>query len=157
VGSGNVVFDGPGEDEDFGLEQLTGNPADRYRFRTSPLRNAALQPAFFHNGAFTRIEDAIRHHLDVLQSVRQYDPVAAGVASDLTQRIGPMAQVLECLDPLLAAPLNLSRPEFEDLLHFVRDALLDPRAETHELCGLVPPAVPSGEPTLTFERCRSAH
>ena len=61
-----MIFDGPGEDEDFGLEQVTGDPADRYKFRTSPLRNVALQPAFFHNGAFTRLEDAIRHHLDVL-------------------------------------------------------------------------------------------
>ena len=60
VGQGNVIFDGPNEDEDFGLEQITGNSADRYKFRSSPLRNAALQPAFFHNGAFTRIEDAIR-------------------------------------------------------------------------------------------------
>lgn len=25
---------------------------DRYKFRSSPLRNVALQPAFFHNGAF---------------------------------------------------------------------------------------------------------
>ncbi len=68
VGMGNVIFDGPGQDEDFGLEQLTGDPADRYKFRTSPLRNVALQPAFFHNGAFTRLEDAIRHHLDVFES-----------------------------------------------------------------------------------------
>jgi len=37
-------------------------------FRTSPLRNAALQSAFFHNGCFTRLEDAIRHHLDVFSS-----------------------------------------------------------------------------------------
>jgi cytochrome c peroxidase len=54
VGQGNVIFDGPGQDEDFGLEQITGNPADRYKFRSSPLRNVALQPAFFHDGAFTR-------------------------------------------------------------------------------------------------------
>src|SRR5204863_8185833 len=52
VGKGNVIFDGPGQNEDFGLEQITGNPADRYKFRSSPLRNAVLQPAFFHNGAF---------------------------------------------------------------------------------------------------------
>ena len=38
VGEGNVIFDGPGEDEDFGLEQITGDPADRYKFRTSPLQ-----------------------------------------------------------------------------------------------------------------------
>ena len=30
VGAGNVVFDGPGGDEDFGLEQITGAIADRY-------------------------------------------------------------------------------------------------------------------------------
>jgi len=40
VGRGNVIFDGPNEDEDFGLEQITGNSADRYKFRSSPLRNA---------------------------------------------------------------------------------------------------------------------
>ena len=40
-GQGNVVFDGVGEDEDFGLEQITGNPGDRYMFRTSPIRNVA--------------------------------------------------------------------------------------------------------------------
>jgi cytochrome c peroxidase len=61
----NVIFDGPGADEDFGLEQVTGNPADRYKFRTAPLRNVAVAPAFFHNGAFTRLDDAIRHHLNV--------------------------------------------------------------------------------------------
>ena len=61
---GNVTFDGPAADEDFGLEQVTELAEDRYKFRTSPLRNVALQPAFFHNGAFTRLEDAVRHHLD---------------------------------------------------------------------------------------------
>src|SRR5262249_52026204 len=34
----NSVFDGPGADEDFGLEQISGKKADRYKFRTSPLR-----------------------------------------------------------------------------------------------------------------------
>ena len=68
VDKGNVKFDGPDADEDFGAEQVTGDPADRYAFRTSPLRNVSVQPAFFHNGAFTQIEDAIRHHLDVAAS-----------------------------------------------------------------------------------------
>src|SRR6187397_2511161 len=82
----NAAFDGPGLNEDFGLEQITGNPADRYKFRTSPLRNAALQAAFFHNGAFTRLEDAIRHHLNVFSSARFYNPIAAGLDRDLTYR-----------------------------------------------------------------------
>lgn len=157
VGLGNVIFDGPGEDEDFGLEQITGNPADRYKFRTSPLRNAALQPAFFHNGAFTRIEDAIRHHLNVFDSARNYDAAVAGVNKDLRHRIGPAEPVLARADPLLAAPIPLSAQEFEDLVHFVRDSLLDDRARPSELCTLVPNAVPSGRPLLRFRGCPSPH
>src|SRR2546429_5894219 len=93
VGRGNVIFDGPGQDEDFGLEQITGNPTDRYEFRTSPLRNAALQPAFFHNGSFTRLDDAIRHDLNVFNSARNYNAVSAGVDKDLTYRMGPIEPV----------------------------------------------------------------
>ena len=122
---GNVIFDGRNEDEDFGLEQITGDRADRYKFRTSPLRNAALQPAFFHNGAFTRIEDAIRHHLDVEQSLRQYNAAEAGVAPDLTHRIASSGAMLERLDPLLKDPIRLNDQEFRDLVSFVRDALLE--------------------------------
>src|SRR6186713_1610844 len=102
VGTGNVIFDGPGADEDFGLEQITGDSADRYRFRTSPVRNAALQPAFFHNGAFTRLEDAIRHHLNVFESASTYGAAAAGIDSDLRARLGPIQPVLDRLDPRLA-------------------------------------------------------
>ena len=86
---GNVTFDGPDANEDFGLEQVTGNPDDRYKFRTSPIRNVALQPAFFHNGAFTTLEDAVRHHLDVFASMRGYNPHTAGVAGDLSCCAGP--------------------------------------------------------------------
>jgi cytochrome c peroxidase len=153
VGKGNVIFDGPGRNEDFGLEQLTGDPADRYKFRSSPLRNAALQPAFFHNGAFTRLEDAIRHHLDVARSVRDYDPISAGLDNDLTLPLGPMTPVLARLDPLVATPLELRPDEFRDLVAFVRDGLLDDRARKETLCKLVPPSVPSGFPVLQFERC----
>src|SRR5262249_15666032 len=32
AGFGNVIFAGRGKDEDFGLEEITGNPADRYKF-----------------------------------------------------------------------------------------------------------------------------
>jgi cytochrome c peroxidase len=153
VGLGNMIFDGPGRDEDFGLEQVTGDAADRYKFRTSPLRNAALQPAFFHNGAFTRLEDAIRHHLDVFESARGYDPVSAGVDSDLRNRLGPIEPVLDRIDPLLAAPIDLTAREFNALVAFVRDGLLDDRARKQRLCELVPAHVPSGFPTMRFEDC----
>jgi cytochrome c peroxidase len=153
VGQGNVIFDGPGRDEDFGNEQITGDSADRYKFRTAPLRNLALSPAFFHNGCFTRLEDAIRHHLNVSQSARNYDPVAAGVAADLAQRLGPIEPVLARLDPLLQTPITLTRREFTDLVAFVRYGLLDKRAKPVNLCKLIPTTVPSGLPPLSFEQC----
>jgi cytochrome c peroxidase len=150
---GNVVFDGLRQDEDFGLEQLTGDIADRYKFRTAPLRNLAVSPGFFHNGAFTRLEDAIRHHLDVYQSARTYDPVAAGVPEDLTHRLGPIEPVLLRLDPQLRVPIELTPSEFDDLVSFVRDGLLDERMKPENLCKLVPASVPSGLPVLEFEGC----
>jgi cytochrome c peroxidase len=154
VGAGNMIVDGPGRDEDFGLQQVTGNAGDRYKFRTSPLRNVALQPAFFHNGAFTRLDDAIAHHLDVFESARRYDAVRAGVDRDLAGRLGPIEPVLERIDPLLATPLRLSGREFAALVAFVRDGLLDERARPQSLCELVPAAVPSGFPMMRFDECR---
>jgi cytochrome c peroxidase len=50
------------------------------------------------NGAFSRIDDGIAHHLDVHDSARHYDARAAGVPEDLTHRLGPIEQVLARLD-----------------------------------------------------------
>jgi cytochrome c peroxidase len=148
-----VIFDGPGRDEDFGLEQVTGNAADRYKFRTAPLRNLAVAPAFFHNGAFRRLDAAIRHHLNVFDSARAYSSIAAGVAPDLAQRLGPIEPVLSRVDPLLRAPIELDDSEFADLVTFVRDGLLDWRATPAHLCRLVPRSVPSGSPVMVFQQC----
>lgn len=148
---GNVPFDGPAMNEDFGLEQVTGNSVDRYKFRTSPLRNVAMQPTFFHNGAFTRLEDAIRHHLDVFASARAYDPGAAGVDPDLMAPMGPTEPVLARVDPILGSPIKLTDDEFQQLVEFVRNALLDRRATPEVLKKQIPKSVPSGFPVLTFQ------
>ena len=146
---GNVTFDGPGANEDFGLEQVTGNAADRYQFRTAPLRNAAVMPAFMHNGAFVRLEDAIRHHLDPVTSARNFTPNL--LPADLQGSLGPIEPVLARLDPLLKTPTVLSEAEFADLVKFVRYGLLDPRILPGHLKRLVPNRIPSGSHLLTFE------
>jgi cytochrome c peroxidase len=148
---GNVTFDGPGANEDFGLEQVTGSPADRYAFRTSPLRNLALQPAFFHNGAFTRLEDAVRYHLNAPGSAPGYDPAAAGLDADLRGPRGPSAPVLALIDPQLAAPVNLSNAEFRQLVAFLRTGLQDPKANPHDLRKLIPAKLPSGRHVANFQ------
>ena len=141
---GNVVFDGPGANEDFGLEQVTGNPDDRYLFRTAPLRNAAVMPAFMHNGAFVHLEDAIRHHLDPYTSARHYTP--RELPPDLQGPLGPIEPVLARLDPLLQTPIQLSDEEFSQLVDFVRHGLLDPRILPRHLRPLVPKARAERQP-----------
>ena len=145
----NVAFDGPAGNEDFGLEQVTGNPADRYKFRSSPLRNLALQPTYFHNGAFTSLDVAIRYHLDPKTNGPLYSP--RSLASDLRGPTGPIAPVLARLDPLLANPPRLTEPEIRDLVEFVRYGLLDENASLKRLTRLIPNEVPSGRKTLRFE------
>ena len=145
---GNVTFDGPGANEDFGLEQVTGNPADRYAFRTSPLRNVALQPAFMHNGAFVRLEDAIRYHLNAADGAATFN--TSQLAPDLRGPTGPVQPVLDRLDPRLRTPVNLSGDEFGWLVDFVRNGLLDPSATSQHLRRLIPEKLPSGRPGLIF-------
>jgi cytochrome c peroxidase len=147
----NNQFDGAHADEDFGRADVTGDPADRYRFRTPSLRNVAVEAAFMHDGAFTTLPDAIRHHLDARASLLAYDPAQHRVAPDLARPIGPRAPLLSVLDPRLAMPLVLTPSEFDDLVAFVRDGLLDSRARPERLRHLVPNVVPSGNTTLFFQ------
>ena len=149
--AGNVVFDGAGQNEDFGLEQVTGDSNDRYKFRTSPLRNVSLQPAFFHNGAFARLEDAIRFHLNPGTEASLYDAAAAGVAADLRLALGPIAPVLARIDPAMATPIALSPEEFRQLVDFVRIGLLDPKAKPDNLRKLIPRTLPSGRAIQIFQ------
>jgi cytochrome c peroxidase len=146
----NNTFDGPGANEDFGREDFTANPGDRYAFRTAPLRNISLSPAFMHDGAFTSLRAAVVHHLDVAASARSYDPAAQGVPPDLRQ-VGPIDPILARLDSRVATPRLLDDTQIDDLVAFVRDALLDPRATPDNLRRLVPTSVPSGRPLLRFE------
>jgi cytochrome c peroxidase len=147
----NAIFDGPGLNEDFGLEQITGNPADRYKFRTSPLRNVAVQPTFMHNGAFTHLDDAIRYHLNVMDAAIHYTPASQNLPADLSGPLGPMTPVLVRIDPAISTPIVLTESQFDQLVVFVRNGLLDPRATPEHLKHLVPQTVPSGRPMLLFE------
>src|SRR5262249_54719110 len=127
VGKGDFRFDGPGKNEDYGLENITLDPNDRYKFRTSPLRNLKYHPSFFHDGAFTNHALAIAHHLDVINSARAYTPAQNKVPKDLWKNRPPVDNVLANLDPLVQQPILLSEAEFKALVAFVRDGLYDPK------------------------------
>ena len=150
VGKGNVIFDGPHENEDFGFEQTEGDRALRYTFRTAPLRNLKVSPGFFHNGAFATLQAAIVHHLDPAASLRRYNPAVQLLPADLHE--GPFHGILAAgLDPLLRERGGLTTSEVLDLTEFVRDGLFDPRVLS--FCDRLPHSVPSGLPLQVFEGC----
>jgi cytochrome c peroxidase len=155
VGITNMIYDGPGQNEDFGLEQISGDSNDRYKFRTAPLRNLALSPAFFHNGSFTSLDSAIRFHLDAERNIKHYDAKREGVAADLTKKQGPVKPVIDRLDPILVNGIHLTDDETDDLVEFVKYGLLDDHARKENLCKLVPSTVPSGRRVLEFEACQN--
>jgi cytochrome c peroxidase len=150
VNTSNMIYDGPNEDQDFGAMQISGDAADKYKFRTAPLRNLALSPAFFHNGAFARLEDAIRFHLDPTQS---YNPATAGIDQDLTVRMGPRVPASMLHPTFKDGGIDLSESDLRDVTQFVKTGLLDPRAKKENLCSLIPKSVPSKLKVLTFEAC----
>jgi cytochrome c peroxidase len=103
-----------------------------------------------HDGAFTTLRAAIRHHLDIVSSTRSYNPAVQGLPPDL-RHLGPIEPILARLDPLVATPRLLTDTQLDDLVAFVRDALLDSGAAPENLRRLVPNSVPSGHPPLEFE------
>jgi hypothetical protein len=113
------------------------------------LRNAGLQPAFMHNGAFLRLEDAIRYHLDAVSHAAVYSTDL--LPPDLRGPIDPMEPVLEPLDPLLGVSAELTEAEFDALVDFVRYGLLDPAAHPQRLRRLVPEKLPSGSANFVFQ------
>lgn len=152
----NATFDGPGTDEDYGIEHVTHNADDRYKFRTAPLRNVGARVSYFHNGSFTRIRTAIFHHLRVFESARNYDPQAEKIAKDLN-RLGPIEPVLARVDPILATAIDLTDDELWQLTAFVRDGLLDDRARVENLVLEKPGSVPSRLKPFFYEYPSTRH
>lgn len=145
----NVVYDGPGQNEDFGFEQVTGLTPDRYKFRTSPLRNVGLQPAFFHNGAFTDLKSAIRYHIDPKRQLPTFD--VTKLAADLRNPLAPMGNALSRLEPRLDGKVKLSESELSDLTSFVGEGLTDRNARPKELIRFIPKFLPSGRTPMVFQ------
>jgi cytochrome c peroxidase len=146
----NADFDGPARNEDFGLERVTGDPADRYKFRTTPLRNLVYSPSLMHNGAFVCLEDAIRHHIDPIGSLEAYK--TDHLPSTLQGPMGPFEPMLDRLHTIGRQPdRHLTDEQYRQLTAFVGPGLSDPDAAPDALRYLIPASVPSGLPVHDFD------
>jgi cytochrome c peroxidase len=116
---------GPGTDLfaplDYGRYAVSGQPADRYAFRTPSLRNVAQTGPWLHNGAYDSLEAVIAHHLDPTEALRSYNGrhLPPALPASLQNEAVTRQQILATLSPRLAEPQQLSRREMGQLLAFL--------------------------------------
>jgi cytochrome c peroxidase len=141
--------DGSDGHDDFGREQVSGNPADRYRFRTPTLRNVALTAPYGHDGAYDSLTAVIVHHLYPGLATRYYNRTQVTLPSRPDLDAGDFV-VHD--DPARRAAIvrshelphtRLSLGQLGDIVEFLR-ALTDPTRV--DLRKDTPARVPSGLP-----------
>jgi cytochrome c peroxidase len=71
---GPGVGNGAGGIDDFGRMNVTGDPADRYRFRTTPLRNVELTAPYGHSGSILDLRAFIEHYSESHKKLVEFDP-----------------------------------------------------------------------------------
>lgn len=129
---------------DEGRFRVTGDPDDAYAFRTPSLRNVTLTAPYGHDGAFATLEAVIRHHLDPVASLRNYD-IGQAILPNLphAEDVAVLSSAEE-LDAIAAAndlaPASLEDDEIASLIAFLET--LEDRATRLG----VPESVPSGLP-----------
>lgn len=70
LGRGKGDGDGSG---DFGRFRETADEIDKFAFRTPSLLNVEVTGPWGHSGAYTTLEDIVRHHLQPQDAVNNYD------------------------------------------------------------------------------------
>lgn len=130
---------------DVGRMHVTGDSADAYAFRTPSLRNVVETAPYGHSGAYATLEAVVRHHLNPVDSLNNYDRtqvVLPEFSSANDWRV--MDDATEVAAIASANELDakqLSNKEVADLLAFL--AVLNDPASLEGRLG-VPGTVPSG-------------
>ena len=145
IGPGKKArFESGARDE--GRAEVTGDPADRFAFRTPSLRNVALTGPYGHAGSHATLAGFVADHADPVAALARYD-MAQAVLPDLSVADDEIMANPEEVAALAAAvttpPVTLSEAEITALVAFL-DSLTDPAAVKGRLG--VPTAVPSGLP-----------
>jgi cytochrome c peroxidase len=135
---------GPGMGEeaplDFGRGRETKDPKDRFLFRTPILRNVVRSGPWTHAGAFTSLQDLMRHYINPGVRLKMYEPTGLDPRYQVHVQEQLAAGVLDTLDPIVSGPNPMSSQDVEDLVAFLH-ALSDDRVTVK-----VPARVPSGIP-----------
>ncbi|MDW8205328.1 MAG: cytochrome c peroxidase [Cytophagales bacterium] len=66
-----------------GLQNVTGNPNDRGKFRAVSLRNIALTAPYMHDGRFQTLEQVLEHYDQHIQMSRTLDPLIIEASNEI--------------------------------------------------------------------------
>lgn len=136
----------PLDNMDLGAAHLShAGPDEEFFFRTPPLHNVALTGSYMHNGAFESLEDVIRHKIDPVDSLWNFDASHLGPAFRQQVHTGEeqLARVEKSISPEALRTPGLDDGQIDDLVAFLH-ALTSPGAT--DLTDLVPETVPSELP-----------
>lgn len=143
-----VIPIGPGpagdEDYDFGVTHRSDfGLEDRFAFRTPPLRNVELTGPYMHNGAYKTLEAVMRHKMNPVQELENYDPsqLEPEFRGAVHQEKEVIRMVKKTMPEDLKFPKFYSEEEVADLVAFMK-ALTSPSARNLE--HTIPESVPSG-------------
>lgn len=123
----------PRAELDLGRYEVTGRMEDRFKFRTTPLRNVTLTAPYFHDGSASTLEEVLQQHLDPSRYARGY-------AEDGSHRMS--LDEIAAVSPLLSLTQQMSIVDRRSLLAFL--AALESPSTSSELASIVPSTVPSG-------------
>ncbi len=73
IGRGKGNDNGTLMNDDFGRSRESGNPADKYKFRTPSLLNVEVTGPWGHAGGYTTLDNMVRHMLNPAEAISNYD------------------------------------------------------------------------------------
>lgn len=129
---------------DLGRFLDSNHVADRFAFRTPPLRNVAITGPYMHSGAYATLEDAVRHHVDPAGMLERYtgDHLPLAMQAMIVRDDAMIAEMERRMPADRLAPLStLTDEQIDDIVAFL-EALTDPAAV--DLDHVIPDSVPSG-------------
>lgn len=97
----NNGLDADADFADFGRYAVTGNNADKAKFKVTSLRNIAVSGPYMHDGRFTTLEEVVNHYNNELYSSSTLDPaLASTMGTGLMLDAGEIADLIAFLHTL---------------------------------------------------------
>jgi cytochrome c peroxidase len=129
--------------QDTGRMRVTGNSQDAYKFRTPSLRNIALTSPYGHDGAFKTLAEIIKHHLDPIKSLRNFDYSTMTIIS--SKGLGELAMVTPQESENIARANQLKPMKLEEYEVLALEAFLKALTDKNNSKGRLgrPKSIPS--------------